>query len=165
VRLAVDTAFIDKWTAAAWGVNNTIPVIVEILFTWQYLNDRRMPPKVQAIYQSADKDLNARTIGGTRLAHNALVFIVIFFSRRSSGVLIRHPLERSTQTCATSAWRGTSTTDSPTPSAATGYTFASHHTRHDTHHTRHAHPTCEAPVDMSMSRSNTIAMRATMSSA
>lgn len=66
VRLAVDTAFIDKWTAAAWGVNNTIPVIVEILFTWQYLNDRRMPPKVQAIYQSADKDLNARTIGDVR---------------------------------------------------------------------------------------------------
>jgi hypothetical protein len=35
VRLALDTSFIDKWTAAAWGVNNTIPVIVEILFTWQ----------------------------------------------------------------------------------------------------------------------------------
>lgn len=69
VRLAVDTAFIDKWTAAAWGVNNTIPVIVEILFTWQYLNDRRMPPKVQAVYQSADKDLNPRTIVGTRQAH------------------------------------------------------------------------------------------------
>ena len=80
MRLAVDTAFIDKWTAAAWGVNNTIPVIVEILFTWQYLNDRRMPPKVQAIYQSADKDLNARTISGTRLTHNTLVFIIIFFS-------------------------------------------------------------------------------------
>jgi len=62
VRLVLDTSFIDKWTAAAWGVNNTLPVIVEILFTWQYLNDRRMPPKVQAIYQSADKDFNARSI-------------------------------------------------------------------------------------------------------
>jgi hypothetical protein len=66
VRLVLDTSFIDKWTAAAWGVNNALPVIVEILFTWQYLNDRRMPPKVQAIYQSADKDFNARTIIGMK---------------------------------------------------------------------------------------------------
>ena len=46
VRLSVDTGFLDRWTADAWGVDPTLPIVAEILFTWQYLNGSRMPPKV-----------------------------------------------------------------------------------------------------------------------
>ncbi|KAL6051672.1 Poly [ADP-ribose] polymerase 6 [Balamuthia mandrillaris] len=66
VRLSLDTRPIDRWTAAAWGVDNTSPVIVELLFTWQYLNDRKMPPKVLGIFQSKDKNLNVKALSDNR---------------------------------------------------------------------------------------------------
>eukprot|EP01090_Pellita_catalonica_P000924 TRINITY_DN1065_c0_g1_i1.p1 TRINITY_DN1065_c0_g1~~TRINITY_DN1065_c0_g1_i1.p1 ORF type:complete len:755 (-),score=117.75 TRINITY_DN1065_c0_g1_i1:16-2280(-) len=66
VRLAIDTGFLDKWTAAAWGINNKLPIIVELQFTWQYLNDGKMPPKVLRIVQSKDSDLNKKSMSHTQ---------------------------------------------------------------------------------------------------
>jgi hypothetical protein len=49
VRLVLDTSFLDRWTAAAWSVNNTIPIIIEIQFTWQYLNGKKLVGDVCSI--------------------------------------------------------------------------------------------------------------------
>eukprot|EP01087_Luapelamoeba_hula_P017063 TRINITY_DN5342_c0_g1_i1.p1 TRINITY_DN5342_c0_g1~~TRINITY_DN5342_c0_g1_i1.p1 ORF type:complete len:558 (+),score=72.30 TRINITY_DN5342_c0_g1_i1:442-2115(+) len=43
-----------------------MPVIVELQFTWQYLNGSRMPPKVLSVVQTAHKDLNAKVLTNTK---------------------------------------------------------------------------------------------------
>eukprot|EP01094_Clydonella_sp_ATCC50884_P024780 TRINITY_DN6310_c0_g1_i1.p1 TRINITY_DN6310_c0_g1~~TRINITY_DN6310_c0_g1_i1.p1 ORF type:complete len:711 (+),score=128.11 TRINITY_DN6310_c0_g1_i1:147-2279(+) len=56
VRIALQTNFLDSWTAMAWGVDPEIPIIVDLMFGWKYLNARECP-QVE-IYQSSQTDLD-----------------------------------------------------------------------------------------------------------
>jgi len=59
VRLRIDTSYLDKWGAAALALSHELPIIVELLFTWQYLNNTESPPKVWILIDCCGEGVKA----------------------------------------------------------------------------------------------------------
>jgi len=42
VRFAIDTTYLNQWSAQAWAIDNTKPIIVEMMFTWRYIYAKKL---------------------------------------------------------------------------------------------------------------------------